>query len=97
MYLRTMCSIVSASVAPDAISSQRYVVTPDQYLRQWRQAGRADAMLARKHPDLAAALLDEHAGRTPAQFILADVVSPRVSTHHDPDKLARVIMKRIWR
>jgi uncharacterized cofD-like protein len=33
----------------------------------------------------------------PAHFILADVVSGRVSTHHDSDKLARVIMKRIWR
>jgi uncharacterized cofD-like protein len=32
-----------------------------------------------------------------ARYILADVVSPRVSTHHDPDKLARVIMKRVWR
>jgi uncharacterized cofD-like protein len=39
----------------------------------------------------------ERAGRTPARFILADVASSRVSTHHDPDKLARVIMKRVWR
>ena len=39
----------------------------------------------------------ERAARTPARFILADVVSPRISTHHDPDKLARVIMKRVWR
>ena len=39
----------------------------------------------------------ERATRTPARFILADVVSPRISTHHDPDKLARVIMKRVWR
>jgi glycosyltransferase involved in cell wall biosynthesis len=36
---------------PDAISWQRYVVTPRQYLRQWREAGRADVRLARKHPD----------------------------------------------
>jgi glycosyltransferase involved in cell wall biosynthesis len=35
----------------DAISWQRYVVTPRHYLRQWRQAGRADVLLARKHPD----------------------------------------------
>ena len=39
---------------------------------------------------------DESASR-PVHFILADVVSSRVSTHHDPDKLARIIMKRIWR
>ncbi|MBV8196038.1 MAG: YvcK family protein [Candidatus Dormibacteraeota bacterium] len=39
----------------------------------------------------------ERASRKPVHFILADVVNPRVSTHHDPEKLARVIMKRIWR
>lgn len=39
----------------------------------------------------------EQAARRPVHYILADVVSPRISTHHDPDKLARVIMKRVWR
>jgi len=39
----------------------------------------------------------ERASRSPVRFILADVASARVTTHHDPDKLARVIMKRIWR
>lgn len=39
----------------------------------------------------------ERASRKPVHYILADVVNSRVSTHHDPDKLARVIMKRIWR
>src|SRR6266516_539360 len=29
--------------------------------------------------------------------VLVDVVNSRVSTHHDPDKLARAIMKKIWR
>src|SRR3989475_237867 len=29
--------------------------------------------------------------------LVVDVVNPRVSTHHDPDKLARAIMKKIWR
>ena len=29
--------------------------------------------------------------------LLADVVSSRASTHHDPEKLARVIMKKIWK
>src|ERR1700674_639773 len=28
--------------------------------------------------------------------VLVDVVDPRISTHHDPDKLARAIMKKIW-
>jgi uncharacterized cofD-like protein len=39
----------------------------------------------------------DRAAQRPVHYILADVVSPRVSTHHDPDKLARVIMKRVWR
>ena len=39
----------------------------------------------------------ERASRKPLHYILADVVSTRVSSHHDPDKLARVIMKRVWR
>ena len=39
----------------------------------------------------------DEASRKPVHYILADVVSPRISTHHDPEKLARVIMKRVWR
>ncbi|MBV8445859.1 MAG: YvcK family protein, partial [Candidatus Dormibacteraeota bacterium] len=39
----------------------------------------------------------ERASRKPLHYILSDVVSTRVSSHHDPDKLARVIMKRVWR
>lgn len=35
---------------PAAVSHQRYVVTPAQHLRQWRQAGGADVRFARKHP-----------------------------------------------
>jgi peptidoglycan/xylan/chitin deacetylase (PgdA/CDA1 family)/glycosyltransferase involved in cell wall biosynthesis len=35
-----------------AISRQRYVVAPRAYLRQWRQAGRADVLFACKHPAL---------------------------------------------
>lgn len=40
-----------ATFAPGAISYQRYVVTPRQHLRQWRETGRADVAFARKHPD----------------------------------------------
>ena len=43
-----------------AISWQRYVVTPRAYLRQYRQAGRADVVFARKHPQLAPALFATH-------------------------------------
>jgi hypothetical protein len=31
------------------------------------------------------------------RVLLADVVNPRLATHHDPDKLAKAIMKKIWR
>jgi uncharacterized cofD-like protein len=31
-----------------------------------------------------------------ARFILADVVNNRVPSHHEPQKLARVIMKKVW-
>src|SRR6266540_1949934 len=40
----------------DAISWQYYVVQPRQYLRQWRQAGHADVVFARKHPEQARTL-----------------------------------------
>ena len=39
----------------------------------------------------------ERAAQRPLHYILADVVSLRITTHHDPEKLARVIMKRVWR
>ncbi len=41
---------------PAAISWQKYVVKPRQYLRQYRQAGRADVIFARKHPEQAATI-----------------------------------------
>lgn len=39
----------------------------------------------------------ERAAKYPVHYILGDVVSDRISSHHDSEKLARVIMKRIWR
>jgi uncharacterized cofD-like protein len=30
------------------------------------------------------------------RFISADVVNVRIPSHHDPDKLARLVMKRVW-
>jgi glycosyltransferase involved in cell wall biosynthesis/peptidoglycan/xylan/chitin deacetylase (PgdA/CDA1 family) len=41
---------------PEAVSWQRYVVTPRQHLEQWRQTGRADVGFARKHPHRAEAV-----------------------------------------
>ena len=37
---------------PKAISKQRYVVSPAQQLRQYRQAGHADVAIVRMHPEL---------------------------------------------
>ncbi|AFZ13626.1 polysaccharide deacetylase [Crinalium epipsammum PCC 9333] len=41
----------------NAISWQKYVVTPRQHLRQYRHAGRADVVFIRKHPELADSVL----------------------------------------
>ena len=39
----------------------------------------------------------EQASTKAVHYILADLVNPLISSHHDSDKLARVIMKRVWR
>lgn len=52
---------------PEAVSWQRYIVTPRQHLRQWRQTGRADVGFARKHPHRAEALF---AARRPNRMVL---------------------------
>ncbi|HEX6348930.1 MAG TPA: gluconeogenesis factor YvcK family protein [Candidatus Dormibacteraeota bacterium] len=31
-----------------------------------------------------------------ARFIVADVVNTRIPSHHDPEKLSKVIIKRVW-
>ena len=41
---------------PQAISWQKYIVAPGQYLRQWHEVGRADVRFVRKHPDQWAAI-----------------------------------------
>ncbi|WP_448614627.1 glycosyltransferase [Modestobacter sp. URMC 112] len=50
---------------PAAVSHQRYVVTPRQHLRQWRQAGSADVRFARKHPPEALDLFELNGLHTP--------------------------------
>lgn len=50
--------------AADAVSYQRYVVSPEAHLRQWMQAGQADAALSRKHPGLGDLLFVQHGGKT---------------------------------
>ena len=43
---------------PKAVSFQRYVVTPRQYMRQWGGSGSADLMFVSKHPDRAKELFE---------------------------------------
>ena len=31
-----------------------------------------------------------------ARFIAADVVNTRIPSHHDPEKLSKVLIKRVW-
>ncbi|WP_311447653.1 glycosyltransferase [Frankia nepalensis] len=62
---RLLRSGARARFVPEAVSHQLYRVTPTQYLRQWRQAGLADAALSRKHPGLGEQLSTEHHGHTP--------------------------------
>jgi uncharacterized cofD-like protein len=38
----------------------------------------------------------DQAAQQQVNYILADVASSTISTHHDPEKLSKVIMKRIW-
>lgn len=45
---------------PQAVAFQRYVVTPEQNLRQYFEAGEADVLFARKHPALAADVFAPH-------------------------------------
>ena len=47
-----------------AVSFQRYIVTPEQNLRQWREAGRSDAALSRLHPGIGRTLWHQHRGGT---------------------------------
>ena len=39
----------------------------------------------------------ERSSERPIHYILADVVDSTISSHHDSDKLALIIMKRVWR
>jgi peptidoglycan/xylan/chitin deacetylase (PgdA/CDA1 family) len=55
---RLMTAGYSIVFCSTAVSHQRYVVSPAQHLRQWRQAGRADVAFARKHPQEATTLFE---------------------------------------
>ena len=39
---------------------------------------------------------EDAASHPEVRFIAADVVNVRLPSHHDPDKLARTIMRRVW-
>lgn len=52
-----------AAFNPNAISWQRYTVGPRQFLRQWRESGRASVRFARKHPEMADQVFDKAVNR----------------------------------
>ena len=39
---------------------------------------------------------DDASTHPEVRFIAADVVNVRMPSHHDPDKLARTIMRKVW-
>jgi GT2 family glycosyltransferase/peptidoglycan/xylan/chitin deacetylase (PgdA/CDA1 family) len=80
---RLLRSGAEVRYAPGAIAWQKYVVTPDQYLRQWKQAGYADAVLTRKHPDLGPTLAEQHGAGSPSGRVLRRL-APKV-----PARVAR--------
>jgi uncharacterized cofD-like protein len=41
-------------------------------------------------------VFDKAASQRDVRFILTDVVNTRIPSHHDPEKLAHAVMKRVW-
>ena len=60
---------------PAAISYQRYVVSFRQHLDQWRDVGRADVSLARRHPEQVAAIRSARSMSAPLNRILKRIHS----------------------
>jgi peptidoglycan/xylan/chitin deacetylase (PgdA/CDA1 family)/GT2 family glycosyltransferase len=79
---------------PDAVSYQHYDVHPERHLRQWWQAGRADAILSRRHPGLGAALYRGHGGSTLSGTVI------RAAAHLPPatvDPVRRLVVRSATR
>lgn len=58
-----------------AISWQKYIVTPRQYLRQWREAGLADVRFVRKHPDQLATIFTRRKLQQQRRWMIAPVAA----------------------
>lgn len=78
--------------APDAVSHQRYEVTASHHLRQWRQAGRADVALVRKHPAVLRQVVTAHRGRT-AGGRLVRALAPRLPGLLDGGPARRLVRR----
>jgi glycosyltransferase involved in cell wall biosynthesis/peptidoglycan/xylan/chitin deacetylase (PgdA/CDA1 family) len=77
-----------------AVSHQHYVVSPQQNIRQWAQAGRADTMLARKHPGLGSILNTNHRGNTVAgRLVRTLAVLPEGATRAAGDFVVRRVAR----
>ncbi|SFT34260.1 Glycosyltransferase, GT2 family [Geodermatophilus amargosae] len=86
---RLLRSGAAVRYAPGAVTHQRYVVTPEQNMRQWRQGGRADAVLVRKHPDLLPEILAAHRAGTPSGRLLSRWA------HLVPSRLGRAVARPV--
>lgn len=64
--VRLAASGVRVVFSADAVASQDYRITPAQLLRQWGQAGPAQALLSRRHPGLGPAIAADHTDPRPA-------------------------------
>jgi glycosyltransferase involved in cell wall biosynthesis/peptidoglycan/xylan/chitin deacetylase (PgdA/CDA1 family) len=76
----------------DAVSHQRYVTQPGQNLKNWRDAGRADAMLSRKHRTLGATLWEQNNGGGILARLARGVATLSPATQ---DKLRAGILRRV--
>jgi glycosyltransferase involved in cell wall biosynthesis len=88
---------------PKAITWQNYVITPRQYLRQWREAGLGDIRFVRKHPDQLVAIFPPRKLRQrrrwmipPVAAVLRWIVLRRVEQGRTDGLTARWFAKVKW-
>lgn len=81
---RLVSSGAQVRYAGGAVAHQHYVVTPRQLLQQWRQAGRADTILSRKHPGIGAHISKQHGSSTLVGRVLR-------AASHLPDRVIDVL------
>jgi glycosyltransferase involved in cell wall biosynthesis len=86
-----------------AISWQKYIVTPRNYLHQWREIGRGDVRFVRKHPAQSATVFTTKKVRKRRRWMTAPVAAvarwvflPRVARGHTDEATARWFARLKW-